>query len=80
MTTRRRYWATEALAHQDGGKIFSTERRHGHVSGDVCAKIVAAFRRHGVELLPETEHHGAGVRWRFPRAQRPRNWPRPARS
>jgi hypothetical protein len=35
------------------------------------AKIVAALKRHGVELLPETEDHGAGVRWILPRAQRP---------
>ena len=27
----------------------------------------------GVELLPETDEHGAGVRWILPRAQRPRN-------
>jgi len=26
-----------------------------------------------VELLPETEDHGAGVPWLLPRAQRPKN-------
>jgi hypothetical protein len=44
------------------------------VSADVMAKIVAALKRHGVELLPETEVHGVGVRWFLPRAQRPQNW------
>jgi hypothetical protein len=46
------------------------------VSDVVWAKIVAALKRHGVELLPETEDHGAGVRWILPRSQRPQNWPR----
>jgi len=41
------------------------------VSDDVTAKIVAALKRHGVELLPETDEHGAGVRWILPRGQRP---------
>jgi hypothetical protein len=27
------------------------------------AKLVAALKRHGVELLSETGEHGAGVRW-----------------
>jgi hypothetical protein len=44
--------------------------RHGHVSGDVWAKIVAALKRHGVELLPEAAEHGAGVRWILPRGRR----------
>jgi hypothetical protein len=44
-----------------------------HIGGGVWAKIVAALKRHGVELLPETDEHGAGVRWRLPRAERPRN-------
>jgi hypothetical protein len=34
--------------------------RHGHVS-EVWAKLVGALARHGVELLPETDEHGAGV-------------------
>ena len=33
-----------------------------HVSGDMWAKIVAALKRHGAELLPEGEEHDAGVR------------------
>jgi transcriptional regulator with XRE-family HTH domain len=58
-----------------GEQPIAKKRRHGHVSGEAWAKIVAAFKRHGVELLPETEGHGAGVRWIQPRAQRPQNWP-----
>jgi hypothetical protein len=42
-------------------------------SGEVWDRIVAVLR-HGVELLPETDEHGAGVRWILPRAQRPQNW------
>jgi hypothetical protein len=58
-----------------GGELhIAKKRRHGHVSGEVWAKIVAALKRHGVELLPESEDHGAGVRWILPRAQRPPNW------
>jgi hypothetical protein len=45
------------------------------VSGEVWTKIVAALKRHGVELLPETDEHGAGVRWLLPRGRRPKNWP-----
>jgi hypothetical protein len=56
-----------------GVQHIAQKRRHGHVSGDVWAKIVAALKHHGVELLPETEDHGAGVRWCLPRAQRPQN-------
>ena len=44
------------------------------ISTKAWAKIVATLKRHGVELLPETEVHGVGVRWHLPRAQRPRNW------
>src|SRR5215468_726243 len=62
-----------------GEQPISKKRRHGHVSSEVWAKIVAALTRHGVELLPEADEHGAGVRWILPRAQRPQNWPRPAR-
>jgi transcriptional regulator with XRE-family HTH domain len=57
-----------------GEQHIAKKRRHGHVSGDVWTKIVGALKRHGVELLPETDEHGAGVRWRLPRAQRPQNW------
>jgi hypothetical protein len=45
-----------------------------HVSDDVMAKIVVALKHHGIEQLPETDEHGARVRWLLPRAQRPRNW------
>jgi transcriptional regulator with XRE-family HTH domain len=64
-----------------GGELHvAKKRRHGHVSAEVWAKIVAALKCHGVELLPETDEHGAGVRWILPRTQRPHNWSRPARS
>ena len=63
-----------------GEQPIAKKRRHGHVSGEAWAKIVAALKRHGVELLPATDDHGAGVRWIEPRAQRPQNWPRPTRS
>jgi len=43
------------------------------VSDDVWAKIVAALKRYGIALLPETDEHGAGVRW-LPRTRRPQNW------
>jgi len=56
-----------------GEQHIAKKLRHGHVSGDVWAKIVAALKRQGVELLSETDEHGAGVRWRLPPAQRPRN-------
>jgi hypothetical protein len=42
------------------------------VNDNVGAKIVAALKRHGVALLPETDKHGVGVR--YPRAQRLQNW------
>jgi hypothetical protein len=54
-----------------GEQHIAKKLRHGHVSGEVWAKIVGALKRHGVELLSETDEHGAGVRWRLPRAQRP---------
>jgi transcriptional regulator with XRE-family HTH domain len=56
-----------------GEQHIAKKLRHGHVSGEVWAKIVTALKRHGVELLPETEEHGAGVRWIIPRAQRLQN-------
>jgi hypothetical protein len=55
-----------------GGELHvAQKRRHGHVSREVWDRIVAALNRHGVELLSETDEHGAGVRWLRPRAQRP---------
>jgi hypothetical protein len=40
------------------------------MSGDVWAKIVAALKRHGVELLPETNEHGAGRQYTSANASR----------
>jgi hypothetical protein len=58
-----------------GGEVHvADKRRHGHVSQVIWDRIVAALRRHGVELLPETDEHGAGVRWILPRTRRPANW------
>jgi transcriptional regulator with XRE-family HTH domain len=57
-----------------GEQHIAQKLRHGHVSGEVWAKIVAALKRHGVELLPETDEHGASVRWLLPRARRRKNW------
>jgi hypothetical protein len=36
--------------------------------------MVSALKRHGVELLPEAEVHGAGVHWLLTRARRLANW------
>jgi hypothetical protein len=56
-----------------GGELhISEKRRHGHVSREIWDRIASALRRHGVELLPETDDHGAGVRWILPRTQRRR--------
>jgi predicted DNA-binding WGR domain protein len=33
-----------------GEQHIAQKRRHGHVSGEVWVKIVAALKRHGVEL------------------------------
>jgi hypothetical protein len=57
-----------------GEPHFAKKLRHEHVSAEVWTKIVAALKRHGVDLLPETDEHGAGVRWLLPRTQRPQNW------
>jgi hypothetical protein len=38
---------------------------------------MAGLKRHGVELLPETDEHGAGVRWTLPRGQLPQTRSRP---
>jgi hypothetical protein len=48
----------------------SDKRRHGHVSQEVWNKIVVAFERHGVELVPESGDRGSGVRWKISRAHR----------
>jgi hypothetical protein len=54
-------------------RAASKKRRHGHVSREIWDRIASALRRHGVELLPETDDHGAGVRWNLPRTQRTKN-------
>jgi transcriptional regulator with XRE-family HTH domain len=60
-----------------GGVIHVAEkRRHGHVSEKAWDKIVAALNRSGVELLPEHDNQGAGVRWSRPRAARDSRSPR----
>jgi hypothetical protein len=51
---------------------FAPKKRHGHVSQDVWDKIIGALTRHGVELVPESEAHGAGALWIVRRARRPR--------
>jgi hypothetical protein len=35
----------------------------------VWAKIIAALKHHGDELLPESNEPGAGVRWSLPRGR-----------
>lgn len=54
----------------DAAIHISPKRRHGHVAADTFGKIVVALRQRGVELLPESDDHGAGVRWTLPRARR----------
>jgi hypothetical protein len=39
----------------DGELHIAKKLCHGHVSGNIWAKIVAALKRHGVKLLPETD-------------------------
>jgi DNA-binding XRE family transcriptional regulator len=49
---------------------IAPKRRHGHVSQEVFGKIKDALAHRGVELVPESDAHGAGARWRLPRSQR----------
>jgi len=57
---------------ESGGSVkVSPERRHGHVSADLWARIVNALQEEGVELLPERGGRGAGARWIQPRRDRP---------
>ncbi len=44
--------------------------RHGHVAEATLKRITDALARHGVELLPEGEGRGAGIRWSEPRETR----------
>jgi transcriptional regulator with XRE-family HTH domain len=54
-----------------GGAVpIAPKRRHGHVSQVVFDKIMAALAQRGIELLPEGEAHGSGVRWIRRRAER----------
>jgi transcriptional regulator with XRE-family HTH domain len=41
-----------------------------HVSREVWRKITTALAAHAVELLPEVEDRGAGVRWTRSRSSR----------
>ena len=54
-----------------GGVLhIAPKKRHGHVSQDVWGKVTEALARYDVELLPEGDGHGAGVRWRRQRVGR----------
>jgi hypothetical protein len=54
-----------------GGAIpVAAKRRHGHVSRAVLNKIMGALALRGVELVPQTESFGSGVRWTAPRERR----------
>jgi DNA-binding XRE family transcriptional regulator len=55
------------------GGVFhvAPKKRHGHVSEEVWGKITAALAERGVELVPESEEHGSGVRWIQSRDERP---------
>lgn len=49
---------------ETGGEVHvSAKKRHGHVSAELWGRIEKALRVHGVELLPEAEGRGSGVRW-----------------
>ena len=41
--------------------------RHGHIAADTLRRITDALARHGVEIVPAGEGHGAGARWARPR-------------
>ena len=41
----------------------SPKLRHGHIAAATLRRIIQALARHGVEIIPEAEPHGAGVRW-----------------
>jgi hypothetical protein len=54
-----------------GGAVpIAAKRRHGHVSQVVLDKITGALAMRGVELVPQTESFGSGVRWTAPRERR----------
>ena len=47
--------------------LISPKQRHGCIARPVWDRIVAALASAGVELGPETETHGVGVRLARPR-------------
>ena len=62
---------------QNLGKTFcepciAAKRRHGHVSQAILDKITRALATRGVELVPQSESAGSGVRWIAPRERRPK--------
>ena len=61
---------TVGRLEDDGTIVISPRLRHGHVTRATFDKIVDALARLGVELVPEGEDHGAGVRWTLPRDRR----------
>jgi hypothetical protein len=62
-----------------GGVVHVAEKkRHGHLSRAIWTKIVEALALKGVELIPEAETIGAGVRWKQPRGMR--SAPSPAKT
>ncbi len=50
--------------------LVSPKRRHGYTSAVVWSRIVAALAAAGVEMVPESDQQGAGVRWARPREER----------
>jgi hypothetical protein len=55
------------VASEVGGPVHvAARKRHGHVKLMLWEKIVAARARHGVELVPETDTVGSGIRWTVP--------------
>jgi hypothetical protein len=63
------------IASKSGASCTLPTNAATGMSGVRCGiRSSPRLNRHGVELLPETAEHGAGVRWRVPRAQRQKNW------
>jgi len=54
----------------DAAVLISPKRRHGHIAKLTLDRVIGALRQRGVELLPEGDGHGAGVRWMLPRDRR----------
>jgi hypothetical protein len=56
---------------ETGGDIHLSEtKRQGHVRCSVWQQITAALAAAGVELMPQGNSYGAGVRWTAPRERR----------